>query len=479
MRVLLSAFAFFLPWVAAEPVSADEAGAAEAGSRDAARTLPAEASEVRDRPPAGRVRVVGHSLVDDGGPFLGLGASYFTALWRCKHDRPRFEADLAFLSRQGFNYVRVLSMVGHHPAWKGLEIAPVKFTTRDGRRVEAWPDYRRQLRDLIDVAYDRYGLRTQLTVFADAQLMPEKAARVRHLDTLLADVVRGREHKLLLIEVANEAWQNGFPGDEGVADLRAFAKYLGERTEVPVAITSDHGRGGEDPFGRVYGGGVADLATWHFSRDRRVDEGWRPVVDCWELGGRPGFPPVVSNEPIGPGSSVDAEKEPARLVGAAAFAYAAKLPAYVFHCEAGVFGRTRFEGTPGVDRFGPVLRLLPADLPDWDRYDAKDPASPLRVFSGGKPDRYGPEVESADDGCVRMAVCRKGDRIVVVAVGVRPGGLTLEAREPLRLTAYDALTGEAAASASPAKGKRWTLPAGSGVVIVIGQTAAGRGVPEP
>jgi hypothetical protein len=36
---------------------------------------------------SGRVRVVDHSLVDDGGPFLGLGVSYFTALWRCKHDR--------------------------------------------------------------------------------------------------------------------------------------------------------------------------------------------------------------------------------------------------------------------------------------------------------------------------------------------------------------------------------------------------------
>jgi hypothetical protein len=61
---------------------------------------------------SGRVRVIDHSLVDDGGPFLGLGVSYFTALWRCKNDRPRLKSDLAFLSRQGFNYFRMLSMVG-------------------------------------------------------------------------------------------------------------------------------------------------------------------------------------------------------------------------------------------------------------------------------------------------------------------------------------------------------------------------------
>src|SRR5688572_2799423 len=68
-------------------------------------------------PRAGLVRLQGHSLVDDGGPFLGLGASYFTALWRARHDRPRLEADLAFLSRHGFNYFRMLSMVGWNAAW--------------------------------------------------------------------------------------------------------------------------------------------------------------------------------------------------------------------------------------------------------------------------------------------------------------------------------------------------------------------------
>src|SRR5687767_2067738 len=57
------------------------------------RALAAEAAEGPDDQGrarrAGRVRVEGHSLVDDKGPFLGLGASYFTALWRARHDRPR------------------------------------------------------------------------------------------------------------------------------------------------------------------------------------------------------------------------------------------------------------------------------------------------------------------------------------------------------------------------------------------------------
>ncbi|HEY3391292.1 MAG TPA: hypothetical protein VGK58_01200 [Lacipirellulaceae bacterium] len=422
-------------------------------------------------PRSGRVRLDGYSLVDDSGPFLGLGASYFTALWRAKHDRARLESDLEFLSRRGFNYYRMLSTVGHNAAWDGLEIAPVPFTSRDGKRVEAWPDYWQQLRELVDLAYDRYALRTQITIFADAQLMPEPDARVEHMRKLLADVVPGREHKIILIEVANEAWQNGFPGDEGVSQLREFAKYLSERTEIPVAITSNHDwpeLGSFKGFEQIYAGGVADIATWHFSRDRRTDDGWAPVYDCWHLGKRPGFPPVSSNEPIGPGSSVNTEQEPIRLVMAAAFAYSAKLPMYVFHSGAGVFGRTRFEDMPGIDRFAPLLRLLPPDLPSWERNDGKEARAPFTVFAGGEANRYWPEFESARDGCVRNTGSRKANKFLCVPIGIR-AGLQIEARHPLKFTAYDPLTGEMRMTANMRRGARVKLPAAPGALVILGE----------
>jgi hypothetical protein len=165
--------------------------------------------------------------------------------------------------------------------------------------------------------------------------------RIEHMRRRLAEVIRRREQKILLLEVANEAWQNGFPGDQGITDLREFARYLADRTKVPIAITSNH----KDSLAGLYVGSAADLATWHFSRDRRTDDGWKPVYECWDLGDRLGLPPVISNEPIGPGSSVSAETESIRIVMAAAFAYVAKLPTYVFHSEASVFGKTRFEGS--------------------------------------------------------------------------------------------------------------------------------------
>jgi len=428
----------------------------------------AKPGETRSDRRAGRVRVDGHCLADDSGPFLGLGASYMTALQRFKNDPERFDRDMAFLKAQGFQYVRILSMVGWNAAWKDLEIAPIPFVTRDGIRIDAWPDYWKQLGGLVDRAYDHHGMRVEITIFADAQLMPEKAARLEHMRRLLAEVVTGREQKILMLEVANEAWQNGFPGPQGTADLREFSRYLTERTEVPVAITSNHG----DSFVELYRDSGADLATWHFSRDTRRDDGWMPVYDCWSIGDVDGCPPVVSNEPIGPGSSVARETEPIRLVMAAAFAYAAKLPAYVFHSGAGVMGRTRFEDTPGIDRFRPMMALLPDDLPNWTRNDGKEASAPLTVFANGVADRYCSDGDDSPDGCVRNTGSRRGDRFVCLPIGIRPGGLTLQARHPVQFQVMDPLTGNEVLSKTLSAGDRLTLPPGPGAYLILGRSTS-------
>ena len=433
---------------------------------DAAEGFP-KANSVSKR--TGEVRVVDHALVDNQGPFLGLGVSYFTALSRCRHDRARMESDLRFLSEQGFNYYRMLSMVGWHPAWSGSEIAPVAFTNRVGKRVEAWPDYWKQLSEMIDIGYDRYGMRAQITIFADAQLMPRKQDRIEHM-RLLSDVVQGREQKIILIEVANEAWQNGFPGEQGVRDLRQFTKLLADRTKVPIATTSNH----DDDFAKVYANSAADIATWHFSRDRKTDDGWKPVYDCWDFSDRPGFPPASSNEPIGPGASVAAERSSIRLVMAAAFAYSAKLPMYVFHSQAGVSGKVAFEQTPAIRDFRRLKDILPPDLPSWRRNDGKQKEAPFTVFAGGQPNRYVSEVSSSSDGCVRNTGSRKDDRFVCVPIGIRSEGLQLEAREGLEFKAIDPLTGTILQSAKMKVGERVTLPAGPGALVLTGAVSRPR-----
>lgn len=413
-----------------------------------------------DALPSGRVRVVGSSLVDDNGAFLGLGATYMTALWQVKNSRAQLESDLALFRAHGFNYVRVLGQVGGM-YWSGLDIAPVDQRNEDGTIVPAWPDYEQQLRDLLDVVW-AHGMRTELTIFGSASNVEGGPVGRQAVVDMVLSAIAGREDEVILLEVANEGWQTGFPGPEGLAEMRSFANYLAGATQVPVAITSNHG---ENTIQETYAGADADIATWHVSRDLSVDEGWGPVWDPWALSGLPGVPPVSSNEPIGPGSSVASEDTPIRLVMAAAFAYVAKLPMYVFHSRAGVRHQERFEDMAGLRDFRNLRTLLPGDVASWARNDGKEASAPFTSFAGGQPDRYWPEVGS-DDGCVRNTGARKGDRFVTIPIGIHPGGLTLEARQPIAFQVYDPITAELAGDHDLGAGERVTLPQGPGAWVI-------------
>ena len=425
--------------------------------------------------PAGAnlVRVNGKSLRDHSGPFLGLGATCFQALRRAKYDRTRLNDDLALLASKGFNYVRVLSMVN----WDGLEIAPVSFTNSAGHFVAAWPDYWEQFRDLLDLD-SSHGMRVELTIFADAQyVMPEKTARETHLRAILANIA-GRHQKLAHLEVANEAWQNGFPGAQGISDLREFAQYLADRTSVPVAITSNDDLS-ESGIISLHAGSAADLATIHFSRDLgTVEGGWLPVRDCYRAGNLPGVPPVSSNEPIGPGSSVNSENDPIKLCSAAIFAWIANLPAYVYHSRAGVYGYTaccppggsevRFEDTAGINAYRHLRALLPPDLASWVRNDGIESTAPFTVFCNGQPNKYWPDVTGAANGCVRNIGSSKGNDYVCLPMGILSGGVMLEARRPLSFQVFNPLTGTLVSTGRLNTGNRTTLPQGPGTYVLKG-----------
>lgn len=422
---------------------------------------------------ANLVSVSGKSLRDNAGPFLGLGASYFQALRRAKYDRPRLESDLTLLAAKGFNYVRILSMVN----WDGLEIAPVSFTNNAGHFVQGWPDYWQQFRDLLDIVA-QHGLRAEVTVFADAQyVMPSKAARQAHLDGIVANIA-GREPKVLHLEVANEAWQNGFPGAQGVADLREFAQYLADRTSVSVAITSNDDTSNSG-ITSLYGGSEADLATVHFSRDiGTIEGGWLPVRDCYRAGNLPGVPPVSSNEPIGAGSSVNSESDPIKLCAAAVFAYIANLPAYVYHSRAGVFGYVNccppsggevpFENTAGINAYQQLRQILPPDLASWVRNDGLEATAPFAVFCNGQPNKYWPDVASPADGCDRNIGSAKGSEFVCFPMGILGGGVKLQARRPMRFQVLDPLTGALVFNYALNTGSAVTLPQGPGAYLVKG-----------
>jgi hypothetical protein len=425
------------------------------------------------------VRLNGRSFCDSSGPFLGLGVSYFQALRHAKFDRERLHRNLALFAAKGFNYVRVLSMV----SWEGLEIAPVTFTNRAGRVIPAWPDYWQQFGDLLDLMA-QHGLRAEVTIFADAQIiMPAKASRQAHLDGILANMA-GREPHILHLEVANEAWQNGFPGAQGIADLRAFTQYLADRTSVLVAITSNDDTS-DQGIKTLYGGSAADLATVHFSRDTRTPEGgWLPVRDAYRAGNLPGVPPVTSNEPIGPGSSVSSETDPIKLCSAAVYAWLANLPGYVYHSRAGIYGFTRccppaggetpFEESAGINAYQHLRRILPPDLSSWTRNDGLESAAPFTVFCDGQSNRYWTEARGPTNGCHRNIGSAKGSEFVCLPMGILGGGVTLTARRPLRFQVFHPLTGAVLSNLTLNATDRFTLAQGPGAYVLKGTVAGAR-----
>jgi hypothetical protein len=118
-----------------------------------------------------------------------------------------------------------------------------------------------------------------------------------------------------------------------------------------------------------------------------------------------------------------------------------------------------------------LKEILPPDLPNWRRNDGKHKEAPFTVFAGGEPNRYAPEVPASRDGCVRNTGNRKGDRFICLPIGLRAGGLQLEARENLEFEAIDPLTGKIVRSAKMKIGERVVLPTGAGALILTGSVS--------
>ena len=371
-----------------------------------------------------------------------LGASLFRAAWAYRHDRGWLDDQLEFLAEHDFDAIRVLGEVGDPTApdfWDGREI--------DWR----WPDYESVIAGLTDLAYDRYGLRVQWTIFAGAPIA-DRALRDEIVDRFLR-MSRGRETKILAFEIANEYSKNGFPGAEGVTELARLARRMKEATTVPVAASSH----APDLCG-LYASDAADMATFHFDRARRD----LPSVILSESGCAT-LPPILSNnEPIGPGSSVESESDPYRIVADAANTYLAGMPIYIFHTGPGVrddpyhplgLRPSRLQDLRGIDRIiGSLYAMkgyLPADVHLWARYKREDPLHPFSI-----------------EGSVQSAVAASRDARSVVVLSEISGPLVLTAQRDMNVEVVDPPTGEIRVRKRLTKGDRLTLDPSPGYILL-------------
>lgn len=362
-----------------------------------------------------------------------LGASLFRAAWAYRHDRAWLEDQLEFLAEHDFDAIRVLGEVGD----------PAEPDFWDGREIDwRWPDYESVISGLTDLAYEHYGLRVQWTIFAGAPLA-DRATRDEIVDRFLR-MSRGREAKILAFEIANEYFKNGFPGAEGVTELGRLARHMKEATTIPVAASSHS----PDLCG-LYASAAVDMATFHFDRSRRDP----PSAMISETGCAT-LPPIQSNnEPIGPGSSVESESDPYRIVAAAANTYLSGMPIYIFHSGPGVrddpyhplgLRPSRLQDVRGINRIvGGLYAMkgyLPSDVHLWARHKREDPLHPFVI-----------------DGPVESAIAASRDARSVVVLSDITGPLVLTARRDMNVEVVDPPTGEVRVRTRLTKGDRLTL----------------------
>lgn len=434
----------------------------------------------------GSVRAHGSALADDDGPFPALGASLFWGVWGFRHDRARLEQNLEFLAEHGFDYVRCLGTVGGL-VWNDRQMDP------------RWPDYDDIIAGLTDLAYDRYGLRVEWSIFGGTNFTETPESRAAVVDRF-ARMAVGREHKILLFEIGNESWQTGFPHPHGTAELRALAARLKRKLEEfgakPIlrAITSpagpEHYRASpNEPIGELdkgyratYEGAGADVGTVHPDRTY-AEDGWRPVRLPWLYQFIPGMPLIGSNdEPIGPGASVASEDDPMRLVMAAVVTYVSRMAAYTYHTRPGIWGGGVWQTGPNagqprgpgdvwdfdqareiVDGFRTMKGYLPPDLAAW---------RPLNSNSSGHPfqdslaidGQFWPDTGSSN-GAVRVYAAEQSGRFVVAPIGVR-GKLRLRAAFPVTGDVLHPLTGQVLHSGSLDAGEFLELEGLSAFVLI-------------
>lgn len=388
--------------------------------------------------PSGNVRLEGRAFADDDGVFNAWGVTLMWGMWAAKHDPPMLAATLDWLSGWGVDYVRVLSMVGSSPYWDGRVIDP------------RWDDYGDVLNVLLDACADR-GMRAEVTLFADAQVMMPSHADRRAWVEVMAERLEAKRSAVQFVEIANESNLNGVEDD----DLRELTSLWNGISDIPVAPSSPDGAGAEVAINRLFEGGEfgADLLTPHF--DRRIDtiEGaYRPQRQPWEVQFYDHVLPFVNNEPIGPGSSGQTESDPARLAIGLASTFIAGGAGYVLHTDAGVRGFSDYWNVatdPIMTALRATMHLLPDGIANAERCNHHWPCHPYATDEQIWPDTH-------ETGVVRAFAANVGNMSYVAVMGMRDS-YKVRAKWPMSVEVFDVRTGERMEVVELAEGQDWTF----------------------
>lgn len=397
----------------------------------------------------GVVRIDHRTFVDDFGPFLAVGASLFWSPWGWKNDRSRLEDNLGWLGVRGVDYVRALAIVGPGGGWADRAMDPN----------QGWWD--EAVAGAIDLAYLQ-GMRTQITIFGGIDTVPTRTQR-RDVVARFINLARGREHKIILVELANEGWQNGFPGADGMGELKDLAAMVAAALPNLTSLTAPSA--GYESFGQITG--------WHLDRSQTgTGNEWRPVRQPWEasFGG-----PWTNQEGIGIKSSVNEDDDPLRLTCYAINTWISRGAGFVLHHGAGIRGGGLGDQPRGraanvweqptmqatLDGIAASRKLLPADLPNWTPQNSNDrfPGYPFDT------DKLGPFIERED---LLRAFCAIGGdgRMAMLPIRVR-GTVPFVARRRMVYQVHNPLTSELITDGMLSAGEQLVINGDRGAAFLV------------
>lgn len=363
----------------------------------------------------GRVRRAGRAMADDAGEYCALGASLFWAVWASRNNPAKLEANLQYLRSKGVDFVRILLSVGKQGGWSDRSINPNSPT---------WEADVRATLEAIRAA----GLRAAVTILGD---YPDNAEDVCRKAVRICE---SYPETIQYIEVCNESFANWLGG---TARFIALTRELAGSTQFLVASSCAQ-------KGALWND-VGTIGTAHLSRDCNTWHGhWRPVRQPWGYNAENEEDAqefCVNNEPIGPDSSVESEKDPAKLAAHAAITYIAGMCAYVLHAGAGIRGggaedlakgrksdwMDEAEAAVALDSIAAIRSLLPKNLPNWGRQNSHWPGAPYSVnqIRENESDYGAIKVYSAVSG-TRHVTCVIGVNNVVHLTSKNPGNVSAQ-----------------------------------------------------
>ena len=278
--------------------------------------------------------------------FSPLGDTLFWALQGWEYDRPRLEQHLKWIASFGHDYIRILG--------------DVDWTSNAGYQIDSSrPQYPQLLGELLDCAWQQYGLRVELTCWGGSDRDPLALAQT------VADVINaGRHAAILNLEAANEAFQNG-PDQQTLIAMGSILATTG----CLVAHSEPADPNTTDQWLAASIGQGATLGAVHLDR-APGQHGERFVRQPYGLKGL-AFP-ITHNEPIGPRSSVCESVDPSKLTMLRLMGMFYGCAAFVLHNGNGVTGLPDpahqrggdLWDVPGIETIMSAVRAADVLLPD-------------------------------------------------------------------------------------------------------------------